>query len=105
MSDQFRELLAPLLARVQAIAASRPELNPRDCRFTVRTGAEIGIKFAAFLDCGIDDDNTVGTHGKDSPEEAIAILAREFASLPGPPTLAELIAIKRAELAKLEAGQ
>jgi len=103
MSDQFRELLAPCLTQVQALAATRPDVKKSDCRYSVAFDGDGTLRHTATI--FYNDDKECVSSYEHTVERAIARLAERLAEIPVPPTRAELIAIKRAELAKLEAGQ
>jgi hypothetical protein len=101
MSDQqFRELLAPCLARVQAVAAKRPDIKNSDCRFSVTIGGDGKFWFTATI--FHNDNNGCISAYEPTVERAITRLAERLADIPAPPSRAELIAKKRAELAALE---
>ena len=102
-TEQIRELLAPYLAKVQALADSRPDLEPDGCHFTCRLGGEPGLSFSAFFDYG--PGATVGAHFRPTADDAITALTVNVQLIPAPPTREQLIAEARARLAALEGGE
>jgi len=104
MSDQqFRELLTPVLARVQAIAATRPDLKDSECQASVKLDCDGELRFSVSIFYN-KNNNCVSTN-ESTVDGAITRLVFRLSQVPKSPTREELIAQKKAELAALGGGQ
>lgn len=105
-TEQIRALLAPYLAKVQALADSRPDLDPNETVFEARLSATYGLSFTAVL--FHSGDGLCAAHQCKDPDDSIARITSRLAEIPeppAPPTREQLIAQKEAELAALKGGQ
>lgn len=103
-TEAIRQLLAPYLAQVQALADSRPDIAPSYGKVSAESNGRFGLTFSATVFIR-DLEASIGAYGHKTPEAAVEAVAESVAALPAPPTREQIIAQKEAELAALKGGE
>lgn len=98
--QQLKELIAPYLDELKAIQAKRPNVNWSGARITLSLSDANKCDFSGtlFFD---EDKDCIGSYCHEKIESVFEAINRRVDNLPKPPTRAELIAQKQAELAAL----
>jgi len=104
-TEQIRDLLSPYLAKVQALADSRPDIQVSDIRFHVYISPVDKIAMSASVFYHEDKSCITSQFGAKTAEEVISSIKRRLTEIPAPPTREQLIAEARARLAALEGGE